>query len=157
MAVVWTQTTAGSYHLTLKRGQLQTVALMTSIKSETQEDVDYSDGEWYRDEIDAAFLGAPRTLLVHETGGVSPADVVISNGSNTNVVGSSGTTLSFPTGQDPYMDKSDSVTHEPLRKAIKTMTKTLWWGGESGAAPLIGWTWTHEIYSFLPVEITKVT
>lgn len=157
MAVTWTQTTARDYHLTLKRGQLQTTELITAVKSETQEDVVYCDGEWYRDEIDAAYLGAPRTLLVHETGGVSPVDTVISNGSDTNVLGSSGTTLSFPVGQDPYMDKSDSVTHEPLRKAIKTMTKVLWWSDEGGTGELVGWTWLIEIYSFLPVTINKVT
>lgn len=156
--VTWTQATARDYHLTLKRGQLQTQELIESVKSETTEDILYHDGEWYRNEIDAAFMGTARTLISHETGGLSPVDALIPNGTNDAVVaGSSGATIGFPTVNDPHLEQSDSWTGTPPHPLQKTMTKICWWGDESGTGELIGWAWLHEVYSFLPVKVTKTT
>lgn len=87
-------------------------------------DVLIYDGETYRDTIDAGFIGTARSLIVHETGGVSPVDVVISNGSTTNVIGSSGTTLSYAAVNDPFIEESDEFTHTPPHPLEKT--RTLW-------------------------------
>lgn len=101
------------------------VLIITDVSAEfTPSDVDIYDGETYRDEIDANFIGTARSLMVTVTGGSSAGATVISNGSNTNVVDSGGGTMAFGAVNDPMIEESDSFTHtEPRFKAKK---RTMW-------------------------------
>jgi hypothetical protein len=154
MANLWSNTIAQDYVLTLKNST-KTSAVMVGIQSATQEDLIVYDTEYYRDELDAAFLGTARSLIVHETGGVSPVDVVISNGSTTNVVGSSNTTLSYAAVNDPQVEQSDSFTHTPPHPLAKTRSIIHFWSGATGTGNIVASCWFDQFIAITPVQVQR--
>lgn len=81
-------------------------------------DVEIYDGETYRDQIDAGFMGTARSLVVDGGGSTS---WIIPNGSTENETSS---TFSYDTVCDPHLEQSDSFTHTAPRFLQKT--RTLW-------------------------------
>lgn len=86
----------------------------------TPTDVEIYDGETYRNEINAAFMGTARTLTLTENGGNG---FIIANGGNISS-SSAGGAFTFATTNDPHLEKSDSWTATPPWPLKKT--RTIW-------------------------------
>lgn len=142
----WSNAAQDDYVLLLRNGIETNVQ---GVQSETAEDVEQYDGETYRDELDATFLGTARNTLI---GGSS--DALIPNGSTTNVVGPSG--LTYDTVQDPLMEQSDSFTHTEPRPLKSTRTRLLWWSAASGGGNVVSWAWADQVVSFSPSAYIRI-
>lgn len=114
------------------------VLIFTEVSAaHTPSDVEIYDGETYRDTIDANFIGTARSLIAHETGGVSNQDALVPNGAITNVVGSSNSAIGFATVNDPHIEESDEFTHTaPHFKAKK---RTIWTFTRGTGFPHVVW------------------
>lgn len=154
MASLWSSTTAQDYVLTLKNST-KTSAVMASIQSATSEDLLVYDTEYYRDEIDAAFMGTARSLIAHESGGVGNQDALVPNGSITNVVGSSGSTIGFPAANDPHLEESDSFTHTAPHPLEKTRTMFYFWSGANGTGNVVSCCWQDQFIALTPVQVQR--
>lgn len=141
----WSNASAQNYVLLIRNGIQTDVA---NVQSETAEDVEYYDGETYRDEIDSTFMGTARSL-VGDGGGFAP---LISNGFQGEISSFSG----FDTVNDPHLEQSDSFTHTPPHPLEKTRTRFLWWSGASGTGDVVGWAWADQVVDFSPSTHVRI-
>lgn len=129
------------------------VLLITDVTDEyTPTDVEIYDGETYRNEIDAGFIGTARSLLVDVSGGVGSGPVAIPNGSNLNVVGGSGDTIAYSAVSDPHLEQSDSFTGTPPH--FKAKKRTLYSFPRDGKFTHV--TWGDLVIGTSPVPPYKL-
>jgi hypothetical protein len=147
----WSNSAPSPYVLLLRNG-IQTS--VPGVQSETQENLQLFDGETYRDELDATFLGTGRTLQINKTGG---GGIVVTNGEQTVFNGSAGTdTYTFATPSDPHLEQSDSFTHTAPRPVESTRTRLLWWSGAAGGGNVVGWAWADQVVDFSPSAHVRI-
>lgn len=144
MATNWSNTSAQNYVLYV-RGRIQTNA--PGIQSETQEDLLVFDTEYYRDELDSAFLGTARTLLQASGGAFN---TIIANGLQVT----SDTFDSFAAQNDPHMEQSDSFTHTPPHPLEKTRSRLYWWSGPTGTGNVVASCWADQYVTLSPSNYT---
>lgn len=143
MPIDWDNAAAKDYWVLNRRG---VVTQLIGVMSQQSEDVEYYNGETYRDELDAAFTGVGRSLQVNKTGG---GGIVIANGDQTLFNGTLGTdTYTYATPSDPHLEQSDSFTHTPPRPLQVTRTRLTWWSGAAGSGSVIGQGWIDEVLEF---------
>lgn len=148
MATNWTNTEARNYVLYL-RGRIQTN--LGAVMSETQEDLIVYDTEYYRDEIDAAFMGTARSLIVNQ----GANGFIVSNGEQTvNPTILSGA-LTYATPSDPHLEESDSFNHVPPNPLAKTRSRLYWWSGAPDASNVVGAAWADQVICLSPSEYTS--
>lgn len=148
MATNWTNAVASPYVLYL-RGRIQTS--LGNVMSETQEDLLVFDTEYYRDELDASFMGTGRTLA-GVAGGTNA--VLVTNGEQHNVLVSGGT-FAFSTPSDPHLEESDSFTHTPPHPLEKTRSRLYWWTGANGTGSVVGTAWADQVICLSPSDYTS--
>lgn len=150
MASLWSNAVAQDYVLTLKNST-KTSAVMVGIQSATSEDLLVYDTEYYRDTIDAAFMGTGRSLNVTENGGDG---VLVPNGSLTNVV-STGGGLTFESPSDVHLEQSDEFTHTPPHPLEKTRTMFYFWSGATGTGNVVASCWQDQFIALTPVQVQR--
>jgi hypothetical protein len=141
----WSNAAPAPYVLLLRNG-IQTS--VPGVQSETQEDLQLFDGETYRDELDATFLGTGRNVAVTGSG----TDAIITNGNQSSITGSTG----YQAVQDPLMEESDSFSHTPPRPVESTRTRLLWWSAASGTGNVVGWAWADQVVDFSPSTHVRI-
>lgn len=145
----WSNSAADNYVLLLRNG-IQTA--VPGVQSETAEDVQLFNGKNYRDEMNASFIGAGRTLA-GIAGGTSA--VLVTNGDQHNVTVAGGT-WSFSTPSDPHIEESDSFTHTPPRPEEITRTRFLWWSGATGTGNVVAWAWADQVIDMSPSDHIRI-
>lgn len=147
----WSNSATQNYVLLLKNG-IQTD--VPGVQSETQEDIEQFDGETYRNELDATFIGTGRTLQINKQGG---GGIVVTNGEQTLFNGTLGTdTYSFAVPSDPHLEKSDSFTGTPPHPLESKRTRFLWWSGPSGTGNVVDWAWADQVINFSPSPHVRI-
>lgn len=144
MATNWTNTEARNYVLYL-RGRIQTN--LGAVMSETQEDLIVYDTEYYRDEIDSAFIGTGRNVAVTGAG----TDAIVTNGNQSSITGATG----YQTVQDPLIEESDSFTHTPPHPLAKTRSRLYWWSGAPDTSDVVGAAWADQVICLSPSVYTS--
>jgi hypothetical protein len=145
----WSNAAAQNYVLLLENG-IQTS--VPGVQSETQEDLLVYDGETYRDEIDATFMGTGRSLIIEQAGG----GVAVTNGLQVETPGIISGALTYDSPSDPHLEQSDSFTHTEPRPLEKTRTRIIWWSGASGTGDVVAWSWQEQIVTFSPSDFIRI-
>lgn len=134
MPVDWSNTTAGDLYLLLKRG-IQTK--LQGVMSQESEDFVFYIGETYRDEIDAAFMGAARSLIVNQ----GANGFIVANGEQTVTPTILSGALSYASPSDVHLEQSDSFTHTEPRPLQVTRTLLRWYDGANASGNVVGEGW----------------
>jgi hypothetical protein len=150
MANLWSNAVAQDYVLTLKNST-KTSAVMVGIQSATQEDLSYWDTEYYRDTIDAAFMGTGRTLNLTEGGGDG---LLIANGALTNTT-SAGGPFTYVDPSDRHLEESDEYTHTPPHPLEKTRAMFYFWSGATGTGNVVAQCWQDQFIALTPVQVQR--
>lgn len=150
MPVDWSNTAAQNYYVLNRRG---IITQLSGVMSQESIDVVFYTGETYRDELDAGFIGAARTLLFEKSGTDS---TYVANGQQDTGPSPVSGLLTYATTSDPHLEQSDSFTHTEPRPLQVTRTRLIWWSGAAASGNVVGHGWVDEVVEFSSNEFDRI-